>query len=462
MRVPRFRRRSVAGSSLHQLPFPVFRRAAVGAVLLVTVGGISAEAQGTIRGVLFDSLRTNGPLADATVVLIGASRRTTTDARGRFDFADVPAGTHSVAFWAPWLDSIGVPALRAEVTVRDRGSAVAMLGTPSRSTVQVAMCGTMLEEGQGILIGEIRGPDGLPLASIGVSARWTETMIGQGMFERQMVATADSSDASGMYALCGLPVGDEVALKAVSPGQVASGEILYRLEHGIGRRDLGVSPPSVVARVSGRVVGPDGAPIENVRVVVGGDSSLVGRTDADGRFSVANVPRRSTQFVARTLGFVPYVTNVELTDADVDVGDIALDRIPPELATVTVTGRPMTAGELEFDTRRNRGTGMFITEEQLARIPIPTAASIASLAPRARAEGRMLVLPRVSVGGGQISVTCRPRFFVDGFDNGYAIDVDEEEQMFRRAKRIEIYQAHETPPRYNDFNGCGVVLIWTR
>ena len=56
---------------------------------------------------------------------------------------------------------------------------------------------------------------------------------------------------------------------------------------------------------------------------------------------------------------------------------------------------------------------------------------------------------------------CRPRFFIDGYDNRN-IDVDEEANYLRQAKRVEIYTANDAPAQFNDFNGCGSIVIWTR
>jgi hypothetical protein len=49
---------------------------------------------------------------------------------------------------------------------------------------------------------------------------------------------------------------------------------------------------------------------------------------------------------------------------------------------------------------------------------------------------------------------------VDGVDFGHPSGI-EEATFLRHAKRIEAYRAMEMPPQYIDFNGCGVILIWT-
>ena len=56
-------------------------------------------------------------------------------------------------------------------------------------------------------------------------------------------------------------------------------------------------------------------------------------------------------------------------------------------------------------------------------------------------------------------MTCR-RIFIDGV-NFRDINVDEENSFLRMAKRVEFYTANNAPPQFNDFAGCGSVVIWT-
>lgn len=62
------------------------------------------------------------------------------------------------------------------------------------------------------------------------------------------------------------------------------------------------------------------------------------------------------------------------------------------------------------------------------------------------------------------SAFCNPRFINNGIDEGVLVHERAGEQWFllERAKRIEVYTANQAPARYNDFDGCGVVVAWTR
>ena len=88
---------------------PAVRRLAPAAFLLLALAN-PAAAQGTIRGVVHDSLFGGAPLGGATIVLRGAPNTAVTDRMGRFVIRDVPAGTYQVGFFHPLLDSLEVSA----------------------------------------------------------------------------------------------------------------------------------------------------------------------------------------------------------------------------------------------------------------------------------------------------------------------------------------------------------------
>lgn len=446
--------RSLSRSSSGRLGATLRR---VAPVVLALLAAAPLRAQGTIRGVLFDSLRTRAGIPGVEVVLLGAGRRATTDGRGRFEFLDVPAGAAEVAWGSPSLDSLGLPPLRARVNVANAAVVDVRLATPSIASFQRRACGTALGENEGILVGEVRGPDGAPQAGVAVGARWHETLIARGVLEGRQRAALDTVDATGLYVLCGIPTDAEVALVAGSE-TVASGQVVLGL-HGapVLRRDLVAGPWEVTARVTGRLVGADGAPVAGATVGIAGDTGRTARTAADGRFVLEGVPRRTTQFIARAIGLVPRFVERDLLEPEVDLDTLHLERVQ-ELAAVTVTGEPMTAGQLQFEHRKSLGRGWFVSDTALARLPVITSSAVASFVPRAAVQqtrqGPMLMLRRGSA-------FCRPRWFIDGYDNR-DIDVIEEQGLMQRAKRIEVYDANMAPPPFNDFDGCGVVVVWTR
>ena len=419
---------------------------------------VPLAAQATLRGVLIDSLRTGGPVEGASVVLMGANRRVTTERGGRFEFTDLPAGQYTVAYWAPWLDSLGLPALQRQVQLRGSRTESIALSTPSRATVQRAVCGDVLSDEQGILIGEVRDGEGNPGAGIGVYARWLETVIQGNEVAQGTMAATDTASAAGSFVLCGVPLDAEFTLRAVGRDGVGSGELLVKASGSIARRDIVVGAPGATLRVIGRVVKQNGDPIPDATVLVAGDSSVAVRSDSSGRFAIPAMARRSSQLVVRSLGYVPVVRAIDPFDAELDLDDLTLEVAPRELATVTVTGQAMTASQAQFETRRARASGgVFVDEGELSKLGMPSASNVATFNPRVAVQqtrqGPMMMMRRGSE-------FCRPRFFIDGYDFR-DITADEENSFLRVAKRIEMYTANNAPQQFNDFNGCGSIVIWT-
>jgi len=402
---------------------------------------------------------------NATVQLLGASRSATTDRDGRFLFEGLEGGPWRLGFWAPWLDSLGLPALERTVPAQATGTIDLTFATPSVLTLQRARCGAALPAGLGLLLGEIRTPEGEPVDHAGVSARWEETRLGRGLLERTPLATVDSTSGDGMFFLCGVPVGSEVAVRATAGTHGRSGEVVVRIETPVQRRDLTIAPASRTVRLRGRIVTTAGAPIPLAAVVPLGDSLLSARTDSTGAFALEAWPRRSSQLLVRALGFEPRTVDVDPMDALVELDTLQLTRIPPQLAAVLIEGRRVSVEELEFDERRRLGLGVHLGDKELGRLPIISVDAVGNLIPRAQVVGtafsRQIVFRRVTMTGGQMSQFCSPQFWIDGV-NVRNLEPDEQSLYIRSAKRIEAYVANVAPPRFTDFNGCGSVVIWTR
>ncbi|MBM3899693.1 MAG: carboxypeptidase regulatory-like domain-containing protein [Gemmatimonadetes bacterium] len=437
---------------------------AVATAGLLRVSARPAEAQVSIRGTLVDSLR-GGQIVGATIQLLGASRSTTTDRQGRFQFEGLGAGPWRLGYWAPWLDSLGLPAIERAIPAQSAGSITITLATPSLATYQAARCGTRLPDGQGILLGEIRGADGEPIGSAGVSARWEETRLGRGMLDRSPMATIDSTSGDGMFFLCGVPVGSEVTVRATAGERGRSSEVVVRIGSAVQRRDLTIAPVTLTTRLRGRVLNESGAPIALAAIVPLGDSLLSARTDSTGTFTLDGWPRRSSQLLVRALGFEPRTLDIEPTEAVVDLDTLQLSRIPPQLAAVFIEGREVSVEELEFDARRRLGLGTHLGDKELGRLPIISVDAVGNMIPRAQVIGnaftRQIVFRRVTMTAGTMSQFCSPQFWIDGV-NVRNLEPDEQSLYIRNAKRIEAYVANVAPPRFTDFNGCGSVVIWTR
>lgn len=417
----------------------------------------STWAQGDVRGVLFDSLLTNAPVANALVAIEGTDLRARTDRRGRFEFAAVPAGRRTLSYQAPWLDSLSLPPLRTTIVVRDRRTTRARLATPSVAAYHRAVCGATFDEGQGVLRGEIRDPDGAPQVGVFVGAVWSEAILTVSGLGGQLVGSIDTTDAAGFFSLCGVPRESDFFVRAGTDTVGTSDLYLSLGGRAAARRDLIIGDRRRTARLIGRVTNRRGRPIPSVIIDTPGDTALGERADSSGQFVIDGMPLRTTQLFVRAIGFTPRLLVVDVGTAEIELPDIVLDPLPMELAEMRVVAEARTLAELGFRERQRSGSGIFIDDEQLMRFPIISANTLMSMGNGVRSTGG--TWPRTMLRRG--IQPCFPRFFLDGVDFGVPRDGMEEADLLRRAKRIEIHQAAFMPARFTDFNGCGVVLIWT-
>lgn len=428
------------------------------ATLAIALGATDVGAQQVIRGTLFDSLRTNAPVAGAEIVLFGTGRRVTTDADGHFAFEAVTPGAHTVGYWAPWLDSLAVPALRATVQVPASGEVSdVLLATPSRATAQRSLCGALLGGEQAVVIGEVHDAGRRPIASVPVQAWWNETLIGTGQLERRTLATAAETDALGMFALCGVPRGAELQVYAEAPGAMSamSATLAIVIDAPILRQDLTVGPATALMTVTGRLHGADTSAVPGAVIALRADSAISTLSAADGTFQL-RVPARSSQLLIRAVGYAPQERVIEPAAASSSegaafrLGDIRL-RSLQELGVVEITGAPMSERRLAFEERRKFNfQGTFIDDEELARMPKVTTHLLFARVNRSIMDHGTFKLMR---GSGY----CRPRIFVEGVDEGVSTDL---KNLLPIAKRIEVYRAAFAPPRFTDFDGCGALVIW--
>jgi hypothetical protein len=444
---------------------PTARRSLLTLVSLVWLGAVpaTAHAQTLLRGRLIDSLRTGRPIAGGEVVHLGTGERVTTDRRGRFEFNGLPAGQHRLAYWAPWLDSVALPAVEkmVEIAAGSRTVEVA-LAIPSAARVGQGFCGTAYDAAFGILVGEVRTPGGEPLAGVPVEARWTETILAPGTHEKREVSARDLTSESGLFTLCGVPATVDFNLRG-STERGATGDLLVNLRNQpIIRRDLIVTDDSAQATVRGRVIGPDGRPLVNAQVVLVGDGAAA-TAGADGRFTLRRTPQRSSQLLVRSIGFDPRTVDVDPRGDLVDLGDVPLVKSVYSLPQVDINGRLMSREQLGFEHRKKMGLGRFLDEAELNTVPLPSRAALLHMVtPRSRyvcRDARGCAFVMIGPFG-----HCIPDLFVDGMRASLIGSAVEDQQAWLlRAVRVEIYRATTVPPEFATADGsCGALVIWTR
>ena len=408
---------------------------------------------------LFDSLRTVAPIANAIVTVEGRPERTRTDGRGRFRFIALPVGVWTLRYQAPWLDSLAVPPLTRRVEVF-AGAEVPdiVLATPSLDSYQRALCGALLDEDTGILRGVLRDANADPLARVFVGAIWAEARVAANGSTTTLVATIDTTDASGGFALCGVPRYTTFLVRA-GAASFGTEELVLTLEGYLARHlELVAGPSDGRGTITGRVTTKQGREVPSPTVSIPGDSVHGARGDAAGRFSLYGLPLRSMQLSLRAIGFLPRYVLVNPAAGAIDLGDVGLDDVAQELSAIRITALATTLDELEFRQRQRVGGGIYLDEATLRRYSVITATVLANHSIAVRSTGGRYPGTLLRRGAD----TCRPRFFLDGVEWGIPRDGVEEVVIMTNAKRIEVYEAAQMPVHYTDLGGCGVVLVWTR
>lgn len=128
---------------------------------------------------------------------------------------------------------------------------------------------------------------------------------------------------------------------------------------------LTLSSRTAAQGIAGRVVSAGGEPLASVTVWAGTASTS---SNPDGRFEMSGLTGSSILVRLRRLGYAPRDTLLQLAPAGITRLDIAMSPVPPRLDTVAVRAPATTVGTLvEFEERRARGMGKYITRDQLRK-----------------------------------------------------------------------------------------------
>jgi hypothetical protein len=433
---------------------------------LAFVAPLHAQAQraslGRITGEVVDSLFTRGPLADADILIEGLPRVLRTDTRGRFVVDSVPPGTYRIAFFHPTIDRIDLQAATVSVRVLADEAAHARLSTPSPTTVYPQLCGPTARTDAGLIVGVARAVGGdavVPLARI--VAHWDDIVVRNGRVTREQPAVLGRVLQGGGFVLCELPTDAEITVVGVTDDgrRAVTGQMLAGATVTPAVLRIAEALPGNATQ-SGVVLRPDGSPIVGARITQGTDTLGV-RTDAEGRFALSGLPARDGEFRVRGLGFRPVRS---MLDTTVRALAVVLDPLSAqELEAVTVSARGAGEAPSEFEQRRSKGGGNFITRADIQRRnPMQLSQMFEGLPGMMvqQTTGRVLNLRGASMSG-----PCEPLYFVDGasFDVGTGVaplTVLNPEDV----AGIEVYRGVATlPMQYGGSQGaCGAILIWTR
>lgn len=211
-----------------------------------------------------------------------------------------------------------------------------------------------------------------------------------------------------------------------------------------------------------------GAPVRDARVRLPG-LDREARTDWLGEARLARVPAGTHTVEVRRLGYAPAA--LQLAVHGDSVGAVfMLEPASTEIDTVRVTERAVPPRLQEFEARRARGVGRFLTQEVLEREEEPRlhfalAALLPGLTvlPDATRPGRYLLFSRraavrTSLRGGTPSTDCSVDVFLDG------MKIDDLDAITpTMLAGVEHYPMSAAPPQYRRPTGsCHVVLLWSR
>ena len=234
---------------------------AVAAMLMLITSAFSVQAQDTGR--ISGTVLNGGPFAGVRVELTGAaSRVSTTDSLGAFDFATLPAGCYELQAFPP---SGGTYQISEQIDLN-------LSAGQQRTGVVIALAGNAYT-----VTGTVRqGANPLP----GVSVAFGN--------EEKNIYLETSTNSSGVYTFTNLPPGKAIV------------SVLPYLTLGVAGATVELlGTPTTVdfnlgqeARVTGRLVNDQNQPLASVSVVYHGphDVDLQVYTDGNGYFTITNLP----------------------------------------------------------------------------------------------------------------------------------------------------------------------------
>jgi hypothetical protein len=176
----------------------------------------------------------------------------------------------------------------------------------------------------------------------------------------------------------------------------------------------------------------------------------------------ARLPTAGEYEVAvRHAGYRPVTQRIDVAGGQEVVLEIRLSPVVLEPIRV-VARRRDTRGRLgdyydRLELYGRLGMGRFVTREQIERLGASgNPATFLSTVPFVRFEGNSVTLiPKFRHHGRE----CYPLLFYDGV----RVDARQLAERSANLEGIEVYRGHaQSPGVYDDPNGCGVVLFWSR
>jgi hypothetical protein len=447
----------------------------------------AAPTTGYLQGQAVDSLHLE-PLVGALISLEGTARMGISDSLGRFFVDSIPPGSYRVLVDHPILDTLGISLVTPPMTIVAGELTRAVIPVPTAEYLANLFCPAARRAlGPGALVGRVREPDS-DSAAVGarVSLVWYDPdppglPANLRVSKKPPRVREATVGADGTYRLCGLPDKYEAKLQAQRKDGGATAEVPVVQDGGLlALRSMSVAAlPAVAnatdtsgapirqprgsARVFGRVVNKNGAPVAGARVGLMGTSAAT-LTRANGDFVLDSLPAGTQALVVRQIGYRPTEVPIDLSSRTPARVNVQLGAFVPELSPVEVVSRRdeglQKVGYL--DRKRTSAGGYFLGPEQIERRNAMRFSDILRTTPGIRVQEQngqaMITSTRSSSGNGCVTM------YVDGaqWQQLEPGDLDSFVQPGEVAA-IEVYSGSSTPAQFvTPGQNCAAVVVWTK
>ncbi len=446
----------------------------------------AAPTTGIAQGVAIDSVH-GEPLVGAMIAVDGSTRIGITDSLGRFLIDSVPPGEHRLLVQHPLLDTLGISLVTMPLQFAIGQVTRTVVAVPQGETLANLFCPAARRAlGPSALVGRVREPD-TDSAAVGarVSFVWYDPdppgLPANLRIKKQPRVREATVGADGTYRLCGLPEKYEGKLQAQRKDGGATAEVSLSQDDGVlTLRSMSVAAlPRVAsgdtvaaaraagkgsARVVGKVLNANGAPVANARVGLMGVSAAT-LTRANGDFTLDSLPSGTQALVVRQIGYRPTEVAVELSARTPARVTVKLGMFVPELTPVEVVSRrDQGLQKVGFlDRKRTSAGGYFLEGDQIEKRNAQQFTDFMRTVPGIRvvqsSNGQAALQPtRSGTGNGCVTV------WVDGA-MWQSLEPGDLDSFVRpnEVSAIEVYNGVNMPSQFQTpGNNCSAVVVWTK
>jgi hypothetical protein len=454
----------------------------------------STKRLASLLGTVFDSVH-NTPLVGATVFVLGSTRIGATNERGLFNIDSLPPGVHKVHVAHELLDSLGIAMVTDSFAVAPGERKVLEMGVPSSETLVTLSCTAATRRlGPSAIIGRLLDADtDQPVSGARISFAWAELSLADGLKRMPRVRVANVNQ-DGVFRICGVPsevegtlqadkagittaeikvtfVGQPLVIQGLRIGNAntvakATADSTQAPSRGAGeQRFSAVNYQKGHAVLRGKVVNATGAPMPNVRVEVEGTTSRA-LTNAEGAFTLGELPSGTQSVTARQMGFAPVSKPVELSTRETANTTITMSQPVQMLDPIVVTAESdLSLDNIGFTARKRGMSGTFMDADEVMKRGPNVLTDVFRTVPSLRV---VPVSPYdyavESSRGNMLGGNC-VKFWLDGtqYDPVFPGDVDRMIPPYNVAA-VEVYQGSTVPIQFTSANSsnCAVIVIWSK